>query len=96
MQKYQMALEYCDLFNMGYKGPKYTWSNYQENQTFIKERFDRGAANQGWYELYPVAEVLVEASTTSDHALLMVSLMGFHKGKLIVPKIVLANCTSRS
>ena len=47
MREYQIALEYCDLFDIGYRGPKYTWSNYQENQTFIKERLDRGVANQG-------------------------------------------------
>jgi hypothetical protein len=76
-----MALEYCDLFNMGYKGPKYTWSNCQRSKLSLKRGFDRGVANQGWYELYPVAEVLVEASTTSDHALLMVSMMGSHKGE---------------
>jgi hypothetical protein len=68
MVDFQQALEYCELFDMGYRGPKYTWSNCQESQFFIKEMLDRGVANNGWYELFPEAEVLVETTSTSDHA----------------------------
>jgi ribonuclease HI len=80
MKEFQMALEQCELFDMGYRGPKFTWSNCQESQTFIKERLDRGVANHDWYELYPDAEVIVEVSTTSDHAVLLVHLTGVQNG----------------
>ena len=52
MREFQKALEHCELFDMGYKGPKFTWNNCQESQTFVKERLDRGVVNRDWYELY--------------------------------------------
>lgn len=69
----------CELSDLGYKGPKFTWSNCQDSQTFIKERLDRGVANSGWCDLYPVAELIVEA-TTSDHAVLIMYLGGLPHG----------------
>jgi hypothetical protein len=54
----------------------YTWSNCQEGQNLIKERLDRGVANSTWYELFPAAEVWVDFSWNSDHALLILKLMG--------------------
>jgi hypothetical protein len=65
----------------GIKGQSIHGVIAKRSKLSLKRGFDRGVANQGWYELYPVAEVLVEASTTSDHALLMVSMIGSHKGE---------------
>ena len=45
MQDFQVTLEKCELSDMGFTGPKFTWSNSRENQVFIKERLDRGVVN---------------------------------------------------
>jgi hypothetical protein len=71
MKKFQSVLTECELSDLGFRGPKYTWSNYQKGQTLIKERLDRGVANSAWSELFPAAEVWVDFSWNSDHALLI-------------------------
>jgi hypothetical protein len=74
MQTFQQTLEVCDLMDLGYIGPKYTWSNGQEGTALIKERLDRGVSNMGWRNLFPEAELYVEATICSDHAPLMLHL----------------------
>jgi hypothetical protein len=65
---------------LGYRGPKFTWSNCREGSAFIKEWLDRIVVNLGWCELFPDVEVIVEASTTSDHAVVEVYLNGKQAG----------------
>jgi hypothetical protein len=76
MRKFQTTLEQCELSDLGYRGPKFTWSNCREGSEFIKERLDRGTANLSWCNIYPEAEIFVEASSTFDHAVLEVWLHG--------------------
>ena len=75
MQAFQQTLEECELFDLGYCGPKYTWNNGQEGMVFVKERLDRGVANQEWKNLFPDAVVNVKAAITSDHAPLFLHLI---------------------
>ena len=56
-------------------GLKFTWSNYQEGVTLIRERLDRGVTNRAWRSAFPDAEVRLDASACSDHAPLLLSLM---------------------
>jgi hypothetical protein len=76
IRNFQTTLEFCELTDLGYRGPKYMWTNCQECQDFVKERLDRGMVNSGWRELFPEAEIIVEAKTTSDHAVLVLHLLG--------------------
>jgi hypothetical protein len=48
MNAFRQALEDCDLTDLGYRGPKFTWCNFREEENFIKERLDRGVANSVW------------------------------------------------
>ena len=61
---------------MGYKGPKFTWSNCREGGEFIKERLDRVVANKDWCALFEKAEVLVGTALCSDHAPIFLFLGG--------------------
>ena len=70
MRRFQLALEECELSDLGFRGPKYIWSNCRESGEFIKEHFDRGVANIEWCDLFPSAEIWVEGQTNSDHAML--------------------------
>jgi hypothetical protein len=58
---FKSALEDCELTDLGFKGPKYTWANCCEGLEFIKERLDRGVANPGCRDIFPEAEIFVEA-----------------------------------
>jgi hypothetical protein len=45
MEDFQTTLEYCQLHDMNFLGPKFTWSNKRDGTHFIQERVDRGTAN---------------------------------------------------
>ena len=76
MQAFQETLDDCALTDMGYFGPKFTWSNCQEEDALIKERLDREVANLEWRNYYPNAEVEVGVAVNSDHAPLFLNLLG--------------------
>ena len=67
MQAFQHTLEACELTDLGFNGPKYTWSNGQEGGTLVRERLDRGVVNFAWRNLFPEAELTIHATTCSDH-----------------------------
>jgi hypothetical protein len=83
MWDFQQALEECELTDLGFLGLKFTWSNCREDIRFIKERLDRGLANQEWRDLFPEVVVVVELALGSDHLLVLVSLDG-NAGKKII------------
>jgi ribonuclease HI len=72
-------VDYCQLLDLGFSGPKFTWCNRQEGVSFVKERLDRGMANSQWCELFPTQQVSVLAARSSDHAPLFLSLQGSDK-----------------
>jgi hypothetical protein len=71
LRSFQTTLEFCKLTYLGYRGPKYTWTNCQGGQDFVKERLDRRMVNSRWRSIFPEAEIVVEVMTTSDHAVLV-------------------------
>ena len=68
MEAFRQALDDSGLTDLGFQGPKFTWANLREGGAFIKERLDRGVANQSWHDLYPVATTFVDAAIASDHS----------------------------
>lgn len=52
MDGFRNALNECQLGDLGFNGPKFTWSNRRSDDMFIKERLDRAVANQGWCTLF--------------------------------------------
>lgn len=67
MQEFRTALEMNDIFDLGWIGDKYTWSNKHTDGTFIKERLDRGVANTKWSEIFKNGELPVLPAIKSDH-----------------------------
>jgi hypothetical protein len=74
MEEFHKILVECELSDLGYRGTKFTWCNYREGSEFIKERLDKGVVNSGWREFFPKAEILVDVSTWSNHARLVLIL----------------------
>jgi hypothetical protein len=62
-------LEECQLYDLGYMGPKFTWSNGEEDGDFTKERLDRALDNNEWYGYFMKVEVNILVARSSDHAL---------------------------
>lgn len=53
--------------DLGCVGPKFTWSNKQDESTHVKPRLDRAIANIGWCSLFPRVGVLHATAILSDH-----------------------------
>jgi len=63
MARFRGALEECQLGDLGFIGPYFTWSNGKMDDTFTRERLDCTVANPEWCAIFPI--VLV--ARTSDH-----------------------------
>ncbi|GLT53039.1 hypothetical protein SLA2020_263360 [Shorea laevis] len=72
MEMFRSTLEACQLLDLGFRGPKFTWTNGRGARQFTKERLDRAVATKGWCDLFRDQEVSVLAAQTSDHNPLLV------------------------
>lgn len=45
MQDFRDVLDDCDLMDMSYCGPPFTWTKVKGKHVFIQERLDRGLCN---------------------------------------------------
>ncbi|XP_059458354.1 uncharacterized protein LOC132187948 [Corylus avellana] len=79
-------MERCQLYDLGYRGPKFTWSNKREDGQFIMERLDRAIANQAWMNSFQNYCVEVLANQTSNHAPIYVQLHTAMRGQRRVKK----------
>lgn len=64
---FQQTLSNCNLMDLGYEGPKYTWTNNQEGEYHIKERLHRFFATNGWISNYPIYTNYHISHFSSDH-----------------------------
>ena len=63
----------CGLFDLGFSGPAYTWTNKRFNSKPVFERLDRCLANAEWCDLFPNTNVLNLPIILSDHAPILAS-----------------------
>ena len=52
MAKFRDVLSDCKLFDLGFRGPKWTYDNKQSGVDNVKVRIDRGVADQGWSSIF--------------------------------------------
>ena len=64
---FKECLDTCSLLDLGFSGPKFTWSNLRQVSNLILERIDRCFANPSWRLLYPEASVTHLPRVFSDH-----------------------------
>lgn len=60
--------------DLGFSGPKFTWSNLGQVSDLILERIDRCFANPSWRLLYPEASVTHLRRVFSDHCPVLLEL----------------------
>ncbi|XP_023926428.1 uncharacterized protein LOC112037832 [Quercus suber] len=68
--EFKECLDSCNFVDLGFAGPKYTWSNKMQ----ISERLDRCFSNPIWRILYPEAVVTHLPRTFSDHHPVLIEL----------------------
>jgi hypothetical protein len=66
MRAFQLALEDCNLSDLGFSGPKYTWCNGRYGDDFSRERLDMAVANVEWIQYFNTVKVEVLARVVSD------------------------------
>ncbi|KAA3488532.1 non-ltr retroelement reverse transcriptase [Gossypium australe] len=67
MDAFRETLEECKLMDIGYSGVWFTWEKGNLPETNIRERLDRGVANEEWLLLFPMVKVQHLPYSTSDH-----------------------------
>jgi hypothetical protein len=71
MEKFREVLADCNLLDLGYSGPNWTYDNKQQGEDNVKARIDRGVADLRWSSLFPEASVEHICSSRSDHLSLL-------------------------
>ena len=72
--EFKGCLDECNMIDLGFAGPKYTWTNRRPISSLILERIDRCFANSVWRLLYPEAVVTHLPRTFSDHCPMLIKL----------------------
>ena len=74
MALFRDCLNECGLVDLGFTGPKYTWTNRQSGDDHVKVRLDRAVANDAFQDLFAECQVENAITTTSDHLAISISL----------------------
>ncbi|KAK2656633.1 hypothetical protein Ddye_009685 [Dipteronia dyeriana] len=67
MSDFREAMENSQLEDIGFQGPKYTWSNKKYGNGLIMERLDMGLCNKEWKTLFLVFGIRYLDFWGSDH-----------------------------
>ena len=67
ISEYYDCMNACNMIDLGFTGPKFTWTNGQPVTSRIMQRLDRAWANSEWRTLFPEAFVSHLTRTHSDH-----------------------------
>lgn len=73
MDLFNNTLNDCKLMDLGFLGPKFTWSNKRKHAP-IHERLDRGCANDLWFAKFPNSSIHHLPKIMSDHCPLLLRL----------------------
>ena len=57
MEDFRVALEECELANLGFTRHKFTWTNRRPGSSHTKQRLDRATANRVWIENFATSSV---------------------------------------
>ncbi|KAL9667000.1 hypothetical protein QQ045_001345 [Rhodiola kirilowii] len=74
MKFFQKVVTDCSLFDLGYRGGKYTYSNRRKGARECKSRLDRVLVSQDWLHEYPEAINTHMFTYSSDHKALCLQL----------------------
>lgn len=71
--EFKECLDRCNMIDLGFSRPRYTWTNKRELTALIQERIDRFFVNPDWRSIYPEARVSHLTRCHSDHCPVLLS-----------------------
>jgi len=84
IDRFNGALEVCELDDLGFSGDIFTWRNKQTigtiGNTHIRERLDRAVANERWRMKFPFMHVKNGVPYHSDHRPVVLSTEMIQRG----------------
>ena len=75
VREYRECMDCCNMLDLSFSSPKFTWPNHKGIGDLIQERLDRCWVNPSWKALYPKASVSHLAHLNSDHCPLLLKLL---------------------
>ncbi|KAF5931671.1 hypothetical protein HYC85_027842 [Camellia sinensis] len=72
--KFKECMDHCGMLDLGFSGPKFTWTNLRNTRALIRERLDRAWSNHEWQLLFPATKILHLPRTHSDHCPLLLNI----------------------
>lgn len=73
MRNFQSLIADCELADLAYVGPQFTWWNNQEENP-IGKKLDKALVNAVWSQLFPYSFASFETCGVSDHCRCSVTL----------------------
>ena len=64
---FKECLDYCSMVDMGFVGPRFTWTNKRNLSALVQERIGRFFTNPSWYALHSDTRVTHLTRCVSDH-----------------------------
>lgn len=72
MQEFRRVLEDFHLVDIGFSSSRFTWERRNLPEMNIRERLDRGVANDSWLDLFPNYRLYYVIHSTSYHCLILI------------------------
>lgn len=69
---FSSCLNDCGLYDLGYCGSMYTWTNSSLNSNLIFEHLDRACANSFWFNRFPLTSMRILPKAAFDHKPLLI------------------------
>ena len=74
MKAFKNVISDCELEDLVFWGPKFTWSNCKGEDDLTKEHLDRLVANRTWCLNFHAVDMVIEPALFSDHLPIIMSL----------------------
>ncbi|XP_075654904.1 uncharacterized protein LOC142625081 [Castanea sativa] len=67
MDRFREVVDFCRFRDLGYSGPRYTWSRHFENGDSVWARLDCALANEEWMRKFANVKVAFRSKIASSH-----------------------------